>query len=206
MLKLGFLASHNGSNMQAVVHAINSGKLQAAPRIVISNNRHSGALRFAEAEDIPWRCLNGRTHPDLDDLDRAILAVLKTHDVNLVLLVGYMKLLGPRTIAEYRGRILNIHPALLPRYGGKGMYGIRVHQAVLAGKAKQTGVTIHLADEEYDHGDIIAQCTVPVEPGDTLETLATRVLQREHCFLVETLQNIVDGRIMLPTPQFREMD
>ena len=198
MLKLGFLASHNGSNMQAVVHAINNGKLDAVPRIVISNNRHSGALRFAEAQEIPRRCLNRHTHPDLHALDRAILTTLKTHEVNLVLLVGYMKLLGPRTIAEYRGRILNIHPALLPKYSGKGMYGMRVHRAVLAANAKQTGVTIHLADEKYDHGDIIAQCTVPVEPGDMPETLYARVLQREHRFLVETLKDIVDGRIPLP--------
>lgn len=183
--------------MQAVVHAIRNENLQAEPRVVISNHSNSGAIRFAQAEGILWRHLSGRTHPDPDLLDRAILTALQAHDVELVLLAGYMKLLGPRTIAEYRGRILNIHPALLPKYGGKGMYGMRVHQAVLTAKEEQTGVTIHLADEEYDHGEIIAQCTVPVEESDTSETLSARVLQREHHFLVETLQAIVDGRIRL---------
>jgi phosphoribosylglycinamide formyltransferase-1 len=109
-----------------------------------------------------------------------------------------MKLLGPRTTAAYRGRILNTHPALLPRYGGKGMYGARVHEAVLAAGEAETGVTVHLVDEEYDHGEVVAQCRVRVEQGDTVDSLAARVLEREHGFLVETLQAIASGRIALP--------
>jgi phosphoribosylglycinamide formyltransferase-1 len=108
-----------------------------------------------------------------------------------------MKLLGPKTTAAYRGRILNTHSALLPRYGGKGMYGSRVHEAVLAAGETETGVTVHLVDKEYDHGEIVAQCRVPVEHGDTLDSLSVRVLEREHEFLVETLQAIASGQIVL---------
>jgi phosphoribosylglycinamide formyltransferase-1 len=184
--------------MQAVVRAIQSGRLRAEPGVVISNNADSGALRFAKAEGIPWRHLSGRTHRDANALDEAILATLRSYEVDLVLLLGYMKLLGPKTVAAYKGRALNIHPALLPKFGGRGMYGLRVHQAALTAGEKTTGVTIHLVDEEYDHGEIIAQCTVPIQKGDGPETLAARVLKREHSFLVETLEKIIDGRIKLP--------
>jgi phosphoribosylglycinamide formyltransferase-1 len=130
-------------------------------------------------------------------VDEAILAELRRHAVDLVLLLGYMKLLGPKTTAAYRGRILNTHPALLPKHGGKGMYGARVHEAVLAAGDTETGVTVHLVDEEYDHGEIVAQCRVRVEPDDTVESLSARVLEREHEFLVETLQAMASGRIAL---------
>jgi len=198
MLTLGLLASHRGSNVQAVVEACRAGRLAARPGVVISNNASSGVLQFAQAEGIPALRIGGAQHADDDVRDRAILEALRAHDVALVLLLGYMKLLGPRTTAAYRGRILNTHPALLPKYGGQGMYGARVHEAVLAGGETETGVTVHLVDEQYDHGAIVAQCCVPVQRGDTVESLAARVLTREHAFLVETLQAIAAGEIRLP--------
>ncbi len=197
MLKLGFLVSHNGSNMQAIVRACEEGELQACPSIVISNNKESLALRFAQEHGIAARHLSSATHKDADDLDKAILQALQEHKIDLVLLLGYMKLIGPRTLAAYRQRILNIHPALLPKYGGKGMYGIHIHEAVIAAGEKETGVTIHHANEHYDKGQIIAQCKVPVLQGDTAQTLAARVLKQEHLFIVETLKNIVSGKIVL---------
>jgi len=127
----------------------------------------------------------------------AILAELQRHEVDLVLLLGYMKLLGPKTTAAFRGRIINTHPALLPQYGGKGMYGALVHEAVLAAGEPETGVTVHLVDDEYDHGEIVAQCRVRVAHDDTVESLSARVLKREHEFLVETLQAIASGQIRL---------
>src|SRR5436190_10010768 len=198
MLTLGLLASHRGSNVQAVVEACRSGRLAARPGVVISNNANSGVLQFAAASGIPARRIGGPAFADDNVRDAAILETLRSHDVDLVLLLGYMKLLGPRTTAEYRGRILNTHPALLPRHGGKGMYGVRVHEAVLASGHAETGVTVHLVDEEYDHGDIVAQCRVPVQHGDTVDLLAARVLEREHAFLVETLHAIASGNIELP--------
>ena len=195
MLTLGFLASHRGSNVRAVVEACRDGRLDARPGVVISNNADAGVLEFAAASNIPTRRIGGPSFADDRVRDAAILEELRRHDVNLVLLLGYLKRLGPETTAAYRGRILNTHPALLPKYGGKGMYGARVHQAVIANGETETGVTLHLVDEEYDHGEVVAQCRVRVEQGDTAESLSARVLEREHAFLVETLQAIAAGRI-----------
>jgi len=189
-MNLAFFASHRGSNMQAVMDACKEGCLKAQPCVVISNNSDSEALQRAKRERFPHYHLSTKTHPEPEQLDVAILQTLERHKAEWVILAGYMRKLGPKTLAHYRGRILNIHPALLPKYGGKGMYGTHVHEAVLAAGEKETGVTIHLVDEEYDHGAIVAQCRVPVLEEDTPTTLAERVLACEHRFLVETLQRI----------------
>ncbi len=131
-------------------------------------------------------------------LDQAITDALKKHQVDLVVLAGYMKKLGPVTLAAYQGRVINIHPALLPKYGGKGMYGIHVHEAVLAAGETETGVTVHLVDDHYDGGAILAQRRVPVNSDDTADSLAARVLEVEHEFYVETLGKILAGEIELP--------
>jgi phosphoribosylglycinamide formyltransferase-1 len=196
-LELGFLSSHGGSNMQAIIDASMEGRLDARLCVAISNNSGSTALERARRAGIPAYHLSSHTHPDPDDLDRAILETLRRHGVGLVVLAGYMKRLGPRTVAAYRARILNIHPALLPKFGGQGMYGRHIHEAVLAAGERATGVTIHLADEEYDQGPVLAQTVVPVREDDTAETLAARVLEREHQFYVETLQRIGRGEIDL---------
>lgn len=196
-MNIGFLASHGGSNMQAIIDACKAGRLNAAAAVVISNNGDSRALERAKSEGIPGYYLSGKTHPDPDDLDKAILDTLIRHKVDIVALAGYMKKLGPKTLSYFRGRILNIHPALLPKYGGKGMYGIHVHEAVLAAGEKESGVTVHLVDEEYDRGPILAQVRVPVMPDDTPETLAERVLVQEHILYSATLQRIATGDILL---------
>lgn len=197
-MNLAFLASHNGSNMQAVIDACKSGVLPACPCVVISNNGDSEALARARRENIPACHLSSKTHPDPDQLDLAMLDAFTQHYADLIILAGYMKKLGPRVLAAYRGRILNIHPALLPKYGGQGMYGHFVHEAVLKAGDKETGVTIHLVDEKYDHGKIIAQTRVLVEENDTVETLSARVLEHEHTFLVETIRRIIAGEIAIP--------
>ena len=184
--------------MQAVLDACAAGRLHATPAVLICNNRDAAALDRAARAGLPRYHLSGATHPDPDALDAAILDALARHDADLVVLTGYMKKLGPRTLTRYRHRVLNIHPALLPRFGGQGMYGARVHEAVLAAGERETGVTIHVVDAEYDHGPIVAQCRVPVTSGDTPATLAERVLAREHAFLVETLEGIATGALKLP--------
>lgn len=196
-MNIGFLASHGGSNMQAIIDACKAGRLSAVPVVVISNNGESRALERARNEGIPNYYLSGKTHPDPDSLDQAILDALILHRVDVVALAGYMKKLGPKTLAHFRGRILNIHPALLPKHGGKGMYGIRVHEAVIAAGETESGVTVHLVTEEYDRGPILAQVRVPVMPGDTPETLAERVLVQEHILYPATLQRIATGEIVL---------
>ena len=184
--------------MQTVIDACRARTLPATPAVVICNNRDAEALTRARREGIPACHLSSATHPDPTALDHAIADALARHGVGVVLLAGYLKKLGPRAIARFHGRILNVHPALLPRFGGRGMYGIRVHEAVLASGDRETGVTIHLVDEEYDHGAIVAQCRMPVEPTDTAETLSARVLARGHRFVVETLTSIATGALNLP--------
>ena len=198
LMNLGFFASHNGTNMQAVIDACRSGRLNARPVVVISNNRDSGALERARNENIPWFHLSGFTHPDPEDLDREIVDVLLNYDVNLVILAGYMKKIGPVTLATFPGRIINIHPGLLPEYGGQGMYGRRVHEAVIASGDKETGVTVHVVDQVYDNGPVLAQTRIPVKQGDTADSLAERVLAVEHEFYVDTIGRIIRGELILP--------
>ena len=184
--------------MQAVINACRSGRLAASPVVVISNNIGSGALERARNERIPCFHLSGRTHPEAEDLDREIVDVLLNHDVNLVILAGYMKKIGPVTLATFPGQIINIHPGLLPEYGGQGMYGMRVHEAVLAAGARETGVTVHVVDPVYDHGPVLAQKKVRVKESDTADTLAKRVLAVEHELYIDTIDRIVRGEIKLP--------
>ena len=195
-LRLGFLASHGGSNMQAIIDACKQGRLDAVPCVVISNNSDSMALQRARNEGIPDYHISGETHPGAAE-DREILSVLRRHGVDTVVLAGYMKRIGPDTLVAYRGRILNIHPALLPKFGGQGMYGSRVHEAVLQAGERVTGVTVHVIDEHYDSGPILNQCRVPVQEGDTADHLAERVLRHEHVLYVETLRKISEGTIVL---------
>jgi phosphoribosylglycinamide formyltransferase-1 len=196
-LNLGFLSSHGGSNMQAVINAIGDHKLNAKPCVLISNNSKSISIERASSVGIPYFHISQMTHPDPIDHDITILQTLKKHEVEYLLLVGYMKKLGSKTLAEYKGKIINLHPSLLPKYGGHGMYGRHVHEAVLQHNETETGVTIHLVDEEYDTGRIINQCIVPVLVNDTIESLSERVLNKEHEFLVETLIKISNQEIIL---------
>lgn len=196
-LNIGFLSSHGGSNMQSILDTIKDNVLKAKPCVLISNNSKSKAIERAMSSGIPYFHVSQATHPEPDEHDKAILDNLKKHEVEYVLLLGYMKKIGPSTLKEYRGRIINIHPSILPKYGGKGMYGMHVHEAVLRNGESETGVTIHLVDEEYDTGRIIGQCTVPVSSDDTIESLSRRVLKCEHEFLVETLVKIVNEEIIL---------
>ena len=197
-LRLGLLASHGGSNLQTILDACRSGQIQAEPRMVVCNNSDAPALIRARSAGVSAYHLSSHTHPDPAALDEAIAATLERHRVNLVVLAGYMKKLGPITLKRYRGRVLNIHPALLPKFGGRGLYGRRVHEAVLAAREPVSGVTVHLVDEEYDQGPIVAQREVPVLPDDTVDTLAHRVLAVEHELYVDTLERIARGEIELP--------
>ena len=195
-LHLGFLASHGGSNMQTIIDACKQGRLDAKPCVVISNNSDSMALMRAGTEGIPRYHISAATHPGETE-DRAILRTLRAHNVDTVILAGYMKRIGPETLQAYRGRILNIHPALLPKFGGRGLYGKQVHEAVLRAGEKVTGVTVHVIDEQYDTGPVLNQVQVPVMENDTVDSLAERVLRHEHLLYVETLRMISEGTIAL---------
>jgi len=189
-LELGFLASHGGTSMRAIVTAMASGELPAHARIVICNNADAPALEFARQQRIPCRHISARTEGDERAADAAICRALESSGAEWVVMSGYLRKLGPQTLRRYRGRILNIHPALLPKFGGQGMYGRHVHAAVIAAGEAVSGITVHLVDEEYDHGEIIAQHTVPVLPGDSADDLQARVTAAEPQFFVEVLKSL----------------
>ena len=197
LLRLGILASHAGTTMQAIVDACLQGRLHAEVRVVIGNNSRSGALARARTHGIATAHLSGVTHPNADDLDRAIMETLDDHRVEVVALAGYMKRLGPLVLSQYKGRMLNTHPALLPKYGGQGMYGDKVHKAVLAAGEKVSGATVHLVEGDYDTGPVLSQIEVPVLEGDTLETLRERVQKAEREHYVEVLERVARGEIEL---------
>jgi len=197
-MRIGFLASHNGGSMRAIVRAMREGALAAEPAIVISNNADAPALAWARGEGIPAANISRKALGPDADIDAAIAEALGRAGVELVVLSGWMRKLGPATLRRYHERILNIHPGPLPKYGGEGMYGRRVHEAVIAGGEPASAITIHLVDDEYDRGAVLARRAVPVEPGDTAETLERRVQAAEPAFYVETLRRLLAGELRLP--------
>lgn len=191
-MNIAAFASGRGSNLAAVLARIDDGSLRGVRvRLAISNNSRCGALDLARGRRIPVLHLSSTTHPDPEALADAMLEALEAKAIGLIVLVGYMKRLPARVVAAFPRRILNIHPALLPRHGGMGMYGIRVHRAVLAAGEKESGATVHYVSEDYDEGPIIRQSRVPVWPADTAETLAERVLAAEHDLLWRVIDQVV---------------
>ena|SRR6185369_601151 len=196
-MRIAVMASGEGTTLQALVDAIAEGRLQGQMVAIISNNGQSGAIARAAAHGIPFAHLSGVTHPEPALLDAAICRMLTEAGADVVVLAGYMKKIGPQTLERFAGRIINTHPALLPRHGGKGMYGRRVHEAVLASGDASTGVSVHLVDAEYDTGPVIAQATCPVPVGATVDALESQVQALEKAFLCATLERIARGEIPL---------
>jgi phosphoribosylglycinamide formyltransferase-1 len=196
-MNIGVLASHEGTTLQSLIDASACGSVPGRVTVVVSNNGDSGALARARQSGIRALHLSSKTHNNPEELDAAIRDALVAADVELVFLAGYMKRLGPLVLAAFKARILNTHPALLPKFGGPGMYGDHVFEAVLQAGETESGVSIHMVDPEYDTGPIVRQCTVPVLPGDSLDDLKARVRAREKEFVVETLSAIAKGQINL---------
>jgi phosphoribosylglycinamide formyltransferase 1 len=182
-VRVAVLVSGGGTNLQALIDAL-GGAPTAPARIsrVISNRPDAGALERARRAGIPTTVLRDPQDP------AELLAAIG--DAQLVVLAGYLKLVPGPVVARFRQRMVNIHPALLPDFGGPGMYGRRVHEAVLASRATESGATVHYVDEQYDRGPIVAQRRVPVRPDDTADTLAQRVLAAEHALLPEVLLSL----------------
>jgi formyltetrahydrofolate-dependent phosphoribosylglycinamide formyltransferase len=194
-LNLVVLASGGGTNLQAIIDSIEAGKLDAQIKAVISNNSKSGALERARNHNITDIHLSHKQFATPEEFDQKLLSILKENEIDMIVLAGYMKMISPTVIRQYKNRIINIHPALLPSFGGKGMYGIHVHEAVIESGVKVSGVTVHLVDEIYDHGAIVMQKTVPVLDDDTPESLAERVLKVEHQAYSEAIQLFAEDRI-----------
>ena len=195
-LKLGFLASRNGSSMRAILAAIAAGELNADPCLVVSNNRAAPALAYAEAAGVATACIPTKHDPEA--ADRALAEAMDAAGVGLVILSGYLRRLGPVFLERYRGRVLNIHPGPLPAFGGEGMYGRRVHEAVIAQGLGQSAAVIHLVDGEYDHGPEVARLEILLAPDETPEGLEARLSALEPAFYLQTLQEIVRGERTLP--------
>src|SRR6185503_19600925 len=187
MLRIGVLASHEGTTLQSIIDACADERINGHVVVVISNNSGSGAVRRAAAAGIETFHLSSVTHSSGDSLDAAICDALQRARADVVFLAGYMKRLGPRTLATFPARILNTHPALLPKFGGHGMFGNRVFEAVLAAGESESGVSVHLVDAEYDTGAVVRQERIPVFPGDSVESLKARVQACERELVVNTL-------------------
>jgi phosphoribosylglycinamide formyltransferase-1 len=179
--RVAVLVSGGGTNLQALLDALHDSPIARVAR-VISNRPDAGALERARRAGVPTTVLRDANDPA--ELESALAGA------QLVVLAGYLKLVHPSVVARFRGRMINIHPALLPAFGGPGMYGHRVHEAVLASGAQESGATVHFVDEAFDRGAIIAQEKVPVQKGDTAETLAARVLEAEHRLLPKVVLDL----------------
>ena len=187
-MNIAFLASHNGTSARAITTACTDGRLKAQAKLLISNNTSAAALAWAQEAGLSAFLVNtGNSR----DPDATTADLLRQHNIDWVICSGYMKRIGEKTITAVSGRILNVHPALLPRYGGQGMYGRFVHDAVYQNKDTETGITIHLVDEEYDHGTIVAQKKIPVAPGMDAAGIEAMVKAAEPDFYIETLLKIL---------------
>lgn len=192
MLKIAVLVSGGGTNLQSIIDSIEAGRIQQAKICcIISSNPNAYALERAKKHRIRARVIGKEEYPNSADRTEALIATLKQEQTDLIVLAGYMSVLEPKLVQAYAGRIINIHPSLIPKFCGSGFYGKKVHQAVLDAEEMESGATVHFVDEGVDTGEIILQRKVPVQQGDTADTLAARVLQVEHQILTEAINTVI---------------
>ncbi len=197
-LNLAVLISGGGSNLQALIDACKNPQFPAKIAVVISNVPEAYGLQRAQKENIPAIVINHKNYTTREDFDEDLHLQLEKHNAEIVCLAGFMRILTSSFVKKWEGRMLNTHPALLPKHGGRGMYGEHVHKAVLAAGDTESGVSIHYVIPEVDRGEIILQKRVPVLSGDTAETLAVRVLAEEHKAYVDALR-MVAGKLLART-------
>ena len=191
-LRIGVLASGGGSNLQSIIDNCIEGNINGDVVVIITNNSKAKALERAANHGIDGLHISSFTEGTQEKADKKICAEMVSRGVDLIVLAGYMKSISSELLNTFEGRIINIHPALLPKFGGSGMYGMHVHEAVIASGEKESGPTVHYVDSKYDHGSIIAQVKVPVYPEDTPEILQKRVLVEEHKLLPEVIRKIAE--------------
>lgn len=192
-IRLAVLLSGGGTSLQNLLDRSATGRLDADVAVVVSSRPDAFGLERARAADVPAVTVARKAHRDVGAFNDALHAALEAYAVDLVVLAGFLSLFQPR--ARYAGRVLNIHPALIPSFCGEGFYGHRVHEAALAAGVKVSGCTVHFADEQYDRGPIILQGCVPVLDDDTADTLAARVLALEHELYPRAIQLFAEGRL-----------
>lgn len=191
---VSFLASHGGTAARQVIQAINDESLDASVGVIITNNKDSEIYKWCMKNDVEIHHVSGKTHPDEDEKDNEIVRLLASADTGLVVLSGYLKKIGPKTLVMYQNRIMNIHPSLLPAHGGKGMYGDRVHLSVLESGDAKSGATVQLINEEYDAGPILVQSEVFVQADETLESLKAKVVEIEGPLYIEAINKLMTTR------------
>ena len=189
MKNIVILISGRGSNMEAIVQACAIEGWPARVAAVVSNRHDASGLTFARERGIATAVVDHKAFADREEFDAELARVLQGHAPDLVVLAGFMRILTPSFVKQYEGRLVNVHPSLLPRYGGASMYDRHVHAAVLAAGETESGASVHFVEGDYDSGPVIAQARVPVLAGDTVESLAERVKQRERLLLVDVLQH-----------------
>ena len=196
MKNIAIFASGSGTNFKSIYHHVQLGEIPGQIVLTISNNSDSGAIKFAKGNNMLTLIINEARYPKQVDRYELLIQTLAGNDVDLICLTGYMKLLPKSIVHKYYNRVLNIHPALLPHFGGKGFYGMKVHEAVIASGTEESGVTVHFVDEKYDQGKIIVQEKVKVYRTDTAETLARRVLKVEHKLYPQVVKAFCEDRII----------
>jgi phosphoribosylglycinamide formyltransferase-1 len=194
-LGVGVLASGRGSNFEALVKATKKEAIDAEVRVLVVNTPDAAAVKRAEALDIPAVTLDHREYKKREEFEKAVVAQLNQHDVRLVCLAGFMRILSPFFVEHYRDHVMNIHPSLLPAFGG--LQGMDVHRAVIESGAKVSGCTVHYVSEEVDAGPIIVQRTIPVREEDTPDSLAVRVLLEEHRAYPEAVRLFAENRLQV---------
>ncbi|MCB1059244.1 MAG: phosphoribosylglycinamide formyltransferase [Calditrichaeota bacterium] len=196
-MRIAFFVSGNGSTFEHLVRAMRMEQMPAAPALLLCSSKKAVALDRAKNLEIESRVVRRRDFLDTSEHADALLNVLRESKIDAICLCGYMELVPPQVVTEFRHRIINIHPALLPAFGGQGMFGRHVHEAVIAYGAKITGATVHFVDEEYDHGPVLAQQALAVLPTDTPESLAVRVQEIEKSLYVGALRLFTKGRVKI---------
>ena len=197
MKKIAVFVSGGGSNFIAIHRQIIQGNILGKIVMVFSNNSNCGAIKFAEENSIPIFIINAARYPNAHTRDEFLLETCLKAEIDLICLAGFMKMLPQNIVKQYEYRILNIHPGLLPEFGGKGFYGTRVHEAVINTGKRESGATVHFVDEIYDHGPIILQKKVEVMETDTPESLAARVLKLEHELFPEVVKAFCENKIIM---------
>ena len=197
MKKIAVFVSGGGSNFKAIYHQIIQGNILGKIVMVFSNNPNCGAIKFAEENSIPIFIINVARYPNPHTRDEFLLETCLKAEIDLICLAGFMKMLPQNIVKQYEYKILNIHPGLLPEFGGKGFYGTRVHEAVINTGKRESGATVHFVDEIYDHGPIILQKKVEVMETDTPESLAARVLKLEHELFPEVVKAFCENKIIM---------
>jgi len=196
-MKVAVFASGNGTDFQALTQASQTEDLGWESALLITNNAEAGAIDKAKFYGVPYRCINRQDFLDRETFLHELSGTLQTYRIDFIALAGYLRKIPSELVRTYRQKIINIHPALLPMFGGKGYYGRKVHEAVLEAGCKVSGVTVHFVEEEYDEGRIIAQRCVPVYDYDDAESLSKRVLEVEHQLYPEVVTWFAQGKVLV---------